>query len=107
MCIRDSPSLPSLPSLSLSLSLPPFPSPALSSVLRACTQVYGFYDECLRVHGTANVWKHFTDLFDYLPLAAIVDVRCAAFVARSRRLCIATGASPHPAQPYASPLGDV
>ena len=40
---------------------------------RQITQVYGFYDECLRVHGTANVWKHFTDLFDYLPLAAIVD----------------------------------
>ena len=53
-------------------------------------QVYGFYDECLRVHGTANVWKHFTgdcsgirynfcslvalkDLFDFLPLAALVD----------------------------------
>mmetsp|Transcript_29743 Transcript_29743/g.45757 ORF Transcript_29743/g.45757 Transcript_29743/m.45757 type:complete len:321 (+) Transcript_29743:62-1024(+) len=40
---------------------------------RQITQVYGFYDECLRVHGTTNVWKHFTDLFDYLPLAAIVD----------------------------------
>jgi len=40
---------------------------------RQITQVYGFYDECLRVHGTANVWKHFTDLFDFLPLAAIVD----------------------------------
>jgi hypothetical protein len=40
---------------------------------RQITQVYGFYDECLRVHGTAKVWKHFTDLFDYLPLAAIVD----------------------------------
>ena len=24
---------------------------------RQITQVYGFYDECLRVHGTANVWK--------------------------------------------------
>jgi diadenosine tetraphosphatase ApaH/serine/threonine PP2A family protein phosphatase len=34
-------------------------------------QVYGFYDECLRVHGSTNVWKHFTDLFDYLPLAAV------------------------------------
>lgn len=36
-------------------------------------QVYGFYDECLRVHGTPNVWMHFTDLFDFLPLAALVD----------------------------------
>mmetsp|Transcript_17534 Transcript_17534/g.44305 ORF Transcript_17534/g.44305 Transcript_17534/m.44305 type:complete len:324 (+) Transcript_17534:621-1592(+) len=40
---------------------------------RQITQVYGFYDECLRVHGSANVWMHFTDLFDFLPLAALVD----------------------------------
>jgi len=40
---------------------------------RQITQVYGFYDECLRVHGTPNVWMHFTDLFDFLPLAALVD----------------------------------
>lgn len=40
-----------------------------------CAQVYGFYDECVRKYGSANVWKVFTDLFDYLPLAATV---CAA-----------------------------
>ena len=40
---------------------------------RQITQVYGFYDECLRKYGTANVWKYFTDLFDYLPLTALVD----------------------------------
>ena len=40
---------------------------------RQITQVYGFYDECLRKYGNANVWKHFTDLFDFLPLTATVD----------------------------------
>jgi serine/threonine-protein phosphatase 2A catalytic subunit len=34
---------------------------------------YGFYDECLRKYGNANVWKHFTELFDYLPLTAVVE----------------------------------
>jgi len=40
---------------------------------RQITQVYGFYDECLRKYGTANPWKQFTDLFDYMPLAAVVE----------------------------------
>lgn len=40
---------------------------------RQITQVYGFYDECLRKYGNANVWKYFTDLFDYLPLTALVN----------------------------------
>jgi len=40
---------------------------------RQITQVYGFYDECLRKYGNANVWKVFTELFDYLPLTAVVE----------------------------------
>lgn len=40
---------------------------------RQITQVYGFYDECLRKYGSANVWKYFTDLFDYFPLTAVVE----------------------------------
>jgi len=40
---------------------------------RQITQVYGFYDECNKKYGNANVWKCFTDLFDYLPLTAVVE----------------------------------
>ena len=40
---------------------------------RQITQVYGFYDECVRKYGSANVWKMFTDLFDFFPLTACVD----------------------------------
>jgi diadenosine tetraphosphatase ApaH/serine/threonine PP2A family protein phosphatase len=40
---------------------------------RQITQVYGFYDECLRKYGDASVWTLFTDCFDYLPLTACVD----------------------------------
>lgn len=40
---------------------------------RQITQVYGFYDECLRKYTNANVWRYFTDLFDYLPLTALVE----------------------------------
>ena len=40
---------------------------------RQITQVYGFYDECMRKYGNSNVWKYFTDLFDYLPLTAVVE----------------------------------
>eukprot|EP01069_Polyplicarium_translucidae_P003052 Polyplicarium_translucidae@DN2199_c0_g1_i1.p1 len=40
---------------------------------RQITQVYGFYDECLRKYGTVNVWRYCTEIFDYLALAAIVE----------------------------------
>ena len=40
---------------------------------RQITQVYGFYDECVRKYGSGTVWKLFTDLFDYLPLTAVVE----------------------------------
>ena len=40
---------------------------------RSITQVYGFHTECLQRYGTATVWREFTDLFDFLPYAAVVD----------------------------------
>jgi serine/threonine-protein phosphatase 2A catalytic subunit len=40
---------------------------------RQVTQVYGFYDECLRKYGNANVWTYFTNLFDYFPLTALIE----------------------------------
>ncbi len=27
----------------------------------------------MRKYGTANVWRYFTDLFDYLTIAALID----------------------------------
>uniref|UniRef100_A0A6A7G6B0 Serine/threonine-protein phosphatase n=2 Tax=Hirondellea gigas TaxID=1518452 RepID=A0A6A7G6B0_9CRUS len=40
---------------------------------RQVTQVYGFYAEIQTKYGNTNVWRHFTDLFDCFPLAALID----------------------------------
>lgn len=40
---------------------------------RLLTQTYGFYDECLRHYGCSNVWQKCTEVFDFLPVAAILN----------------------------------
>ena len=52
---------------------------------RQITQVYGFYDECIRKYGSAVAWKALTDVFDYLPLTAVVE---------SEVFCLHGGLSP-------------
>jgi serine/threonine-protein phosphatase 6 catalytic subunit len=42
---------------------------------RQITQVYGFYDECVRKYGNAAVWRHAVATFDTMGLAAMVDGR--------------------------------
>mmetsp|Transcript_2684 Transcript_2684/g.4360 ORF Transcript_2684/g.4360 Transcript_2684/m.4360 type:complete len:306 (+) Transcript_2684:44-961(+) len=52
---------------------------------RQITQVYGFYEECLRKFGSVNVWRYCTEIFDYLSLSALVE---------DRVFCVHGGLSP-------------
>ena len=52
---------------------------------RQITQVYGFYEECLRKYKCSSVWKTITDLFDYFPLGALIG---------NSLLCLHGGLSP-------------
>jgi len=52
---------------------------------RQITQVYGFYEECMRKFGGVNVWRYCTEIFDYLSLSAIIN---------DRIFCVHGGLSP-------------
>jgi diadenosine tetraphosphatase ApaH/serine/threonine PP2A family protein phosphatase len=53
---------------------------------RQCTGMYGYYEECLRKYGNMNVWKYSCDVFDYLPIGALVE---------GKILCVHGGLSPN------------
>lgn len=46
---------------------------------------YGFYEEITKKYGNANAWKYFTEVFDYLPISAIIE---------GKIFCIHGGLSP-------------
>jgi serine/threonine-protein phosphatase 6 catalytic subunit len=52
---------------------------------RVITQSYGFFDEIKKKYGNSNPWTFFVDVFDYLPIGAVVD---------GKVLCIHGGCSP-------------
>ena len=52
---------------------------------RQITQVYGFFDECLRKFGSASIWRYCCDVFDYISLGALIG---------SSVLCVHGGLSP-------------
>ena len=52
---------------------------------RAVNQLYGFYEECLNYYGHAGLWRMCNEVFDLLPIGAIVQ---------NKIFCIHGGLSP-------------
>lgn len=51
---------------------------------KSINRIYGFYDSCKRVY-SVKLWKQFTDMFNLLPVSAIID---------DKILCMHGGLSP-------------
>lgn len=52
---------------------------------RQISQIYGFYDECIRKYGNVNAWKYCMEVFDNLSIGAVVE---------GKIFCIHGGLSP-------------
>jgi diadenosine tetraphosphatase ApaH/serine/threonine PP2A family protein phosphatase len=42
---------------------------------RQVNQMYGLFNDCMQLYGHAGIWFLLNDVFDYLPIAAVVDRR--------------------------------
>ena len=62
---------------------------------RGVTQSYGFYTECSRKYGNANVWHYFTDMFDFLTLSVVIN---------DQIFCVHGGEPSPPSIPFSYPL---
>ena len=51
-----------------------------------------FYNECKRKYGNHNGWRFFVDVFDYLPLAAVIDSYSHPII--DKIFCVHGGLSP-------------
>ena len=52
---------------------------------RQVSRAYGFYDESLRKYGNLNPWKYCMEVFDYLPIGAVIE---------NEIFCVHAGLSP-------------
>jgi diadenosine tetraphosphatase ApaH/serine/threonine PP2A family protein phosphatase len=53
---------------------------------------YGFYEEVNKKYGNQNPWKDCTDVFDYLPIGAVIDSKIIYDI--DKMFCVHGGLSP-------------